>query len=162
MEKYQYRQEMLLAHNTKSIKQNYARRNTRAVRDREAAQLFSSQLSTCPQPCAPCAPRVLRRPRQKSKSKGSGKTAPPPKKAKTFKNGKDADAFITRGDLTTHLDDLKKTLLGALSDKKEPPQPPVSRPLPRRHGSLFKNQPPAFDVERALREALLSECVPRD
>ena len=31
---------MLLAHNTKSIKQNYARRNTRAVRDREAAQLF--------------------------------------------------------------------------------------------------------------------------
>jgi len=29
---------MLLAHNTKSTKQNYDRRNTRAVRDREAAQ----------------------------------------------------------------------------------------------------------------------------
>ena len=28
---------MLLTHNTKSIKQNYNRRNTRAVRDREAA-----------------------------------------------------------------------------------------------------------------------------
>jgi len=31
---------MLLAHSTKSTKQNYDRRNTRAVRDREAAQLF--------------------------------------------------------------------------------------------------------------------------
>jgi len=31
---------MLLTHNTKSIKQNYDRRNTRAVRDREAAQLL--------------------------------------------------------------------------------------------------------------------------
>ena len=62
----------------------------------------------------------------KAKSKGSGKTAPPQKKAKTFKNGKDADAFITRGDLTTHLDDLKRTLLGALNDKKKPPQPPVA------------------------------------
>ena len=56
---------MLLTHNTKSIKQVYNRRNTRAVRDREAAQLFSSQLSTCPQPCAhllllPLLPRGLR------------------------------------------------------------------------------------------------------
>ena len=31
---------MLLTHNTKSIRQIYNRRNTRAMRDREAAQLF--------------------------------------------------------------------------------------------------------------------------
>ena len=62
----------------------------------------------------------------KSKSKGSGETAPPKRKAKTFKNGKDADAFITRGDLTTHIDDLKRALLGALNEKKKPPQPPVA------------------------------------
>jgi len=31
---------MLLTHNTKNTKQIYNRRNTRAVRDREAAQLF--------------------------------------------------------------------------------------------------------------------------
>ena len=62
----------------------------------------------------------------KSKPKGSGRTAPPKKKAKTFEDGKDAGAFITRGDLTTHLDDLKKVLLGALSGKEGQPQPPVA------------------------------------
>ena len=65
----------------------------------------------------------------KSKSKGSG-NPPPKKKTKTSKSGKDPDAFITRGGLTTHLDDLKndlkRTLLGALNDKKKPPQPPVA------------------------------------
>jgi len=65
----------------------------------------------------------------KSKSKGSGEN-PPQKKAEASKNGKDPDAFITRGDLTTHLDDLKndlkRTLLGALNDKEKPPQPPVA------------------------------------
>jgi len=38
--------------------------------------------------------------------------------------------FITRGDLTTRLDDLKddlkRTLLDALNDRKKPPQPPVA------------------------------------
>ena len=120
---------MLPTHNIKSIKQIYDRRNTRAVRDREAAQLFSSELSTCPHPCAPCAPRALRRSRQSPSPRGRG---PPPKKkkTKTSKSGKDPDAFITRGDLTTHLDDLKndlkRALLGALNDKKKPPQPPVA------------------------------------
>ena len=69
---------MLLTHNTKSTKQNYDRRNTRAVRDRETAQLFFNQRnqhrgalrgtpgSVCPQPepnateqpsCAPISAR---------------------------------------------------------------------------------------------------------
>ena len=59
----------------------------------------------------------------KSKSKGSG-TNPPKKKAKASKTGKGPDAFITQGDLTTRLDDLKndfkRTLLDALNDKKKP------------------------------------------
>jgi len=77
---------MLLTHNTKSIKQNYNRRNTRAVRDREVAQLFSSQLSTCPQPCAPCAPRVLHRPCQSPSPRGRGK--PPGSPVPSAKNVK--------------------------------------------------------------------------
>ena len=44
----------------------------------------------------------------KSKSRGSGENLPK-KKAKN-KTGKDPDAFITQGDLTTRLDDLKDDL----------------------------------------------------
>ena len=46
---------MLPTHNINSTKQIYNRRNTRAVRDREAAQLFSSHL---PRP-APCLSRDM-------------------------------------------------------------------------------------------------------
>ena len=57
----------------------------------------------------------------KSKSKGSGAN-PPKKKPKASKTDEGPDAFITQGDLTTRLDDLKddlkRALLGALNDKK--------------------------------------------
>ena len=65
----------------------------------------------------------------KSKSKGSGAN-PPKKKPKASKTDEGPDAFITQGDLTTRLDDLKddlkRTLLDALNDRKKPPQPPVA------------------------------------